>query len=79
MARGCHGLPKVLPWPAMPYPSTPCRAGGLQPSSTPLDTPRRTPIVKKKKVIDAFMHESRLTNGNGIGVAHKLYYLFAEF
>jgi hypothetical protein len=25
MARGGHGLPKVSPGPAMPYPSTPCR------------------------------------------------------
>jgi hypothetical protein len=62
VVRGGHGLPKVLPEPAMPYPSTPCqwtttetvlwlfqgwptrRAGGLWPSSTPLDTPHHTPI-----------------------------------
>jgi hypothetical protein len=63
MAMGGHGLPKVLPGPAMPYPSTPCRqatpitalwpfqgwpahrAGRLRPFSTPLDTPRRTPML----------------------------------
>jgi hypothetical protein len=62
MAKGGHGLPKVSPWPAKPYRSTPCgratykttlqpfqrwparRAGGLRSSSTPLDTPRRTPM-----------------------------------
>jgi hypothetical protein len=61
-AIGDHGLPKVSPGPAMPYPSTPwgqatpetalwplqgwpaCRAGSLNPSSIPLDTPRRTPM-----------------------------------
>jgi hypothetical protein len=64
MARGGHGLPKVSPGPAMPYPSTPWgratpemnlrlflgwltrRASGLRPSSTPLDTPRRTPMLE---------------------------------
>jgi hypothetical protein len=62
MARGCHGLPKFSPTPAMSNPSTPCgrstpetdlwpfqgwparKAGGLRPSSTPLVTPRRTPL-----------------------------------
>jgi hypothetical protein len=62
MARGGHGLPKVLLGPAMPFLSTPCsrttlemvlwpfqgwptrRVGGLCPSSTPLDTSRRTPL-----------------------------------
>jgi hypothetical protein len=29
MARGGHGIPKVLPGPALPYPSTPC--GGATP------------------------------------------------
>jgi hypothetical protein len=51
MARGGHGLPKVSPESAMPYPSTPCRqatckVGGLRPSSTPLDTPRCTAMIK---------------------------------
>jgi hypothetical protein len=58
-----HGLPKVLPVPAMPYcptlytlrAATPEMAvswvatpetGGLKPSSTPLDTPPRTPLEK---------------------------------
>jgi hypothetical protein len=61
MARGGHGLPKVSPWSAMPYPSTPYRQATpetavgvppegvnsciLRPSSTTLDTPRRTPIL----------------------------------
>jgi hypothetical protein len=58
MARGGHGLARVSPRPAMPYPSTPVggiplwpfqgwpafRVGGLRPSSTLLDTPRCTPI-----------------------------------
>jgi hypothetical protein len=57
MARGGHGLPQVLPRPAMPYPftscgwatpetavSTGCRVGGLRSSSTLLDTPSRTPM-----------------------------------
>jgi hypothetical protein len=64
MARSGHGLLKVSPGSAMPYPSTPCgrtapetalwlfqalparRAGGLQQSSTPLYTPRHTPMIK---------------------------------
>jgi len=65
MARGDHGLPKVLLGPAMPYPSMPCRratpetalwlygpfrddppyTGGLRSSSSPLDTPCRTPML----------------------------------
>jgi hypothetical protein len=44
MARGIHGLPKVLPGPAMPNLSTPCGQVTpktvLHPSSTSLDTPR---------------------------------------
>jgi hypothetical protein len=59
MARGVHGLPKVSPGTAMPYPCMPCgpatpetaiqgwpvhRAGGLRPSFTPLDIPCRTPL-----------------------------------
>jgi hypothetical protein len=43
--RGIHGLPKVSPGPAMPDPSSPCRAGGLRPFSTPLNTPSRTGLV----------------------------------
>jgi hypothetical protein len=35
MARGGHGLPKVLHRPAIPNPALPCRAGGLRPYSTP--------------------------------------------
>jgi hypothetical protein len=50
MARGGHGLPKVSLGPAMPYPSTPCgratcRAGSLQPSSTPLDNGQSPPYA----------------------------------
>jgi hypothetical protein len=30
MARGVHGLPKVSPGPAMPYPSTPCGRATLE-------------------------------------------------
>jgi hypothetical protein len=45
-ARGDHGLPKVSPGPAIPYPSTPCPAGDLLPSSTPLETPRRSPMKR---------------------------------
>jgi hypothetical protein len=57
MARGGHALPKVSPGPVMPNPSTPCgwvtgwpgrRAGGLRPSATLLDTPRRTPMFRRK-------------------------------
>jgi hypothetical protein len=53
MGRGGHGLPKVIPGSAMPDPSTPfwratpetaVRMGSLRPSSTLLDTPRRTPM-----------------------------------
>jgi hypothetical protein len=42
MAKGGHGLPKVSPGSARPYPSMP--AGGLRTSSTLLDTSRRTPM-----------------------------------
>jgi hypothetical protein len=54
--RSGHGLPKVLPRPAMLDPSTPCgratgwptcRAGDLRLSSTLSDTPRRTPMVAR--------------------------------
>jgi hypothetical protein len=55
MARGGHGLSTVLLGSAMPYPSMPCglatpemascEVGDLRPSSTPLDTPRRTPMI----------------------------------
>jgi hypothetical protein len=50
-ARGDHGLPKVLPGPAMPYPSTSCRQptpeteGRAWPSSTDIETPRRPPLL----------------------------------
>jgi hypothetical protein len=55
VARGGHGLPKLLLGPAMPYPSTPCGQpslkwpyshfrGGLWPFSTPLDSLRRSPL-----------------------------------
>jgi hypothetical protein len=58
MARGRHGLPKDSPGPAMPDPSMPCGRTTLEialrpflgwpaaqrPSSTLLDTPRRTPM-----------------------------------
>jgi hypothetical protein len=63
MARGGHRLPKVLLRPAMPNPfkrgATPetafwlfeeypaHKAGGLRPSSTLLDTPRRTPMISR--------------------------------
>jgi hypothetical protein len=61
MAKGGYGLHKVLPGPAMPYPSTPCgwstpetalhRAGGLQLASNLLDTPRRTPMIKTRRSV----------------------------
>jgi hypothetical protein len=60
MGRGGHGLPKVSLVPAMLYPSTSCGQpslkwphshfkgscpqGNLRPSSSLLDTPRRTPL-----------------------------------
>jgi hypothetical protein len=58
-----HGLSKVSLVPYMPYPSMLCRqppltavsrvlaprVGGLWPSSTPLDTPRRTPLTQLEK------------------------------
>jgi hypothetical protein len=52
--RPCHAMPylsmlcrQAIPETALrSFPGWPARkAGGLQPSSTPLDTPRRTPIV----------------------------------
>jgi hypothetical protein len=51
VARGGQRLPKVLPRPAMPNPSTtygqaPLRASGLWSSSTLLDTPRRKSMSK---------------------------------
>jgi hypothetical protein len=60
MARGGHGLPKVSPRPDKPYPSTLYgratletasnpEGGGLRPSSTPLDTPLRTPMPFTKE------------------------------
>jgi hypothetical protein len=50
MARGGHGLPKakVSAGSAMPYLSTPW-TGGVRQSSTPLDTPRRTPMRESGK------------------------------
>jgi hypothetical protein len=56
MARGGHGLPKVLLRPALPHPSMRwggpplqgwliCRVGGLRPSSSPLDTLRCMPLA----------------------------------
>jgi hypothetical protein len=44
MARGGYGLLKVLPGLTMLYPQG--RAGCLQPSPTPLKTPRRTLMTK---------------------------------
>jgi hypothetical protein len=56
--RGIHGLPKVSCGPVMPDPYTPFggwparRAGGLRPSSFPLDTPSRTGLpVGRRQVI----------------------------
>jgi hypothetical protein len=60
MSRGGHGLPKVLPGPAMPDPSTPCRLAAPETAlwlfqrcpahrtgglRPSLDTPRRTPFT----------------------------------
>jgi hypothetical protein len=46
MARGGHGLPKVSIGHAMPDPSRPAGETHVKrPSSTHLDTPRRTPMV----------------------------------
>jgi hypothetical protein len=35
MAKGGHGLPKVIPGPAMPYPSTPCKRATPETGSRP--------------------------------------------
>jgi hypothetical protein len=53
-----HGLPKVLPMPAMLYPFNTLegwaqgghKAGGLRPSSTPLDTPRLKPLSRDSRL-----------------------------
>jgi hypothetical protein len=47
MARGGHGLPKVSPGSALrPFLGWPARRAGCQrPSSTLLETPRRTPMI----------------------------------
>jgi hypothetical protein len=61
MAGDGHALPKVSLGLAMPYPSAPCewpplkgvdahKAGGQQPSSTPLDTSRRTPLSQEMRL-----------------------------
>jgi hypothetical protein len=42
MAKGGHGLPKVSAPHDQPFYTL--RAGGQRPSSTPLVTPRRTPM-----------------------------------
>jgi hypothetical protein len=67
MARGeHHGLSKVSPGPAMPDPSMPCRASGLQPSFTPLDTPRRKPLVDRDAcfpIHDVILH-SKVAKAN---------------
>jgi hypothetical protein len=47
-------------WPFQGWPS--CTAGVLQPSSTPLDTPRRTPIVVKEGTVN----QNELISGFGI-------------
>jgi hypothetical protein len=72
MARGIHGLPKVSPGPAMPDPSTPCgtgRMGGLRPSSTPMDTPRRTGLGRG---IHAYTTDRLPPEGNSIGSRYFL-------
>jgi hypothetical protein len=60
MARGGHGLFRVSPGPAMPYPSKPCGRAipetnvrpfqgcrvACPPSSTPLHTSRRMPMLR---------------------------------
>jgi hypothetical protein len=57
MARGCHGLPKVSIGLTMQALQRPCslaavsevarpQGGHLRPSSTPLDTPRHTPVLE---------------------------------
>jgi len=49
MTRGGHGLPNVLIVSAMAVPRVAARrAGSLWLSSTPLDTPRRTPMKQRK-------------------------------
>jgi hypothetical protein len=71
MARGGetgHGLPKVLPGPATPNPSTPCREAtpktdvswvarpqGRWASSTLSDIPRRTPMLFFRFELDFFV------------------------
>jgi hypothetical protein len=52
-----RATPKMVLQPFQGWP--PCKAGGLRPSSTPLDTPRRTPMLKiAVQGVDA--HLSRL-------------------
>jgi hypothetical protein len=46
MARGGHGLPKVSPKSAMPYPSTPC--GRATPRRTPMNTSLRHRVHRIK-------------------------------
>jgi hypothetical protein len=65
MARGGHGLPKVSPglrhalpfyalwaghpWKGLVAVSGVARLQGGRPSSTPLDTPRRTPMIPDRR------------------------------
>ena len=66
-ARAGHRLPKVSLEPAKPFPSMPCgqpslkltavsgvavyRADSMRLSSTPLDTPRRMPLLQVKQKV----------------------------
>jgi hypothetical protein len=52
MARGGHGLPKVSPGPAMPYPSTPCGW-----STTETTSPPWTPHAPRLRVCSGEFHD----------------------
>jgi hypothetical protein len=51
-------------WPA-------CRAGGLRPSSTPLDTPRRTPMTEGESNVSEFSDMSSGLTSVPMKLTHK--------
>jgi hypothetical protein len=86
MARVDHGLGSAMPYPSLPcgrvtpetalrlFPAWPAhRVGGLQPSSTPLDTPRRTPMSDTTDLPHTICHK-RTSNGGMVSLA-----FFANF
>jgi hypothetical protein len=74
MGRGSHGLPKVTPQPALPDLSMPFRgwparrSGGLQPSSIPLDTRRRTGLGRYQTTAEKMDSILVLNMKNGINL-----------